>query len=190
MKQKTLVKIVGVVVLGGAVASYVSPYLTLHAMRSAIVDQDADAFASDVDFPAVRESLRAQILIMMQNKLSNDADLKDNPFAGVGMMLGMGVANQVIDTMVTPAGVMQMMANAGPKRVEKGAEVPVPDASSAARSSSASADYSVRYRNWSTVAVEGRRQGAEPAVFTFKRSGLWSWKLTAVTFPPELLSAP
>ncbi len=188
MKQKTLVKIVGVVVLGGAVASFVSPYLTLHAMRSAMVDQDADAFASDVDFPAVRESLRAQILTMMQDKLSNDADRKDNPFAGVGMLLGMGIANQAIDTMVTPAGVMQMMANAGPKRVEKAGEVPVSGESSTP--SSMSADYSVRYRNWSTVAVEGRRPGAEPAVFTFKRNGLWSWKLTAVTFPPELLSAP
>ena len=183
MIKKMLGAIAGVVVIVGAATSYASPYLTLHEMRSAIADKDADSFASDVDFPAVRESLRAQFIVMMQNQLWNDSELKGNPFAGIGMMLGMGMANQLIDTMVTPAGVMQMMSDASPKPISKSRDAPASD------HAFNPADYSVRYRNWSIVAVTGQRESKPPVIFTFKRSGPWSWKLSAVALPSTRLTA-
>jgi hypothetical protein len=185
MKKKTLATIAGVLVVGGAIASYASPYLTLREMRSAMLDQDADAFASNVDFPAVRESLRAQFATTMRDQLSSDENLKDNPFAGVGMMLGMSVANQLIDSIVTPTGVMRMMAHPGRASAAPSGDAPAQEDAGTSRS----ADYAVRYRNWSTVTVEGRRLDDEPIVFTFRRAGLWSWKLTGVTLPSTLLMA-
>ncbi|TCW82062.1 hypothetical protein C5O80_20385 [Burkholderia sp. SRS-46] len=74
-------------------------------MRSDIIDKDADGFSSNVDFPAFRESLRTQIMAVMQNRLSANPQLQKNPFADIGMMLGASVVTQFIDTMVTPAGI-------------------------------------------------------------------------------------
>ncbi|WP_431820367.1 DUF2939 domain-containing protein [Burkholderia sp. F1] len=187
MKNKSLMVVAGAIVVLGAVTSYASPYMTLHSMRSDIIDKDADGFSSNVDFPAFRESLRAQLKTMMQNKLSSDPQLKQNPFADIGMMLGMSVANQIIDTMVTPAGVMHMMADASSKPPARSVDAPASTAASASESSRV--DYSVRYRNWSTVAVTAQRDRNEPIEFIFKRNGLWSWKLSAVTLPPSVTSA-
>jgi hypothetical protein len=185
MKTKTLISIIVGTVFCGAVASYASPYITLHSMRSAMMEKDADSFASNVDFPALRESLRAQFVTMMQSRMSNDTALKNDPFAGFGMMLGVGVANQFIDAMVTPAGVMQLMINAGSQPSAKRTD---PAASSDAAKTKLT-DYSVHYRSWSTVSVTGRQDEDESVALTFKRSGLWSWKLTSVVLPPSVMKA-
>lgn len=184
MKRKSLMAVAGAIVVLGAVASYVSPYMTLHSMRSDIIDKDYDAFSSNVDFPAFRESLRMQFTMLMQNKLSSDPQLKQNPFADIGLMLGVSVVNQLIDTMVTPAGVMHMMADASSRQPAGPAAAPASAAASTSDSSRVA--YSVRYRNWSTVAVTAQRDQDEPIDFIFKRQGLWSWKLSAVTLPPSV----
>lgn len=179
MKKKTLVAVAVVIVALGGLTSYASPYMTLHSMRSDILDKNADGFSSNVDFPALRESFRAQIMTMMQDKMSGDAELKQNPLAGLGMAIGMSLANQVVDTMVTPAGVMHMMADASSKLPSQSGDASPSQGSSTAESKRV--DYSVKYRNWSTVAVTAQREHSEPIEFMLKRSGLWSWKLYAVT---------
>ncbi|WP_235215155.1 MULTISPECIES: DUF2939 domain-containing protein [Burkholderia] len=93
----------------------------MYQMRSAMVDKDADSFASHIDFPSLRENLRAQLMTMMHAKLANSPDVSRNPFAGLGMMMAMGFVNQFIDTMVTPAGVMTMMAQGTAKPARAGA---------------------------------------------------------------------
>ncbi|MXN74856.1 DUF2939 domain-containing protein [Burkholderia sp. 4701] len=183
MKMKSLMAIAGAIVVLGAVTSYLSPHMTLHSMRSDIIDKDADGFSSNVDFPAFRESLRAQIMTVMQTKLSSDPQLQQNPFADIGMMLGASVVTQFVDTMVTPAGVMHMMDDAS----SRPPAIPAAGLASTAAPASESSrvDYSVSYRNWSTVAVTAQRDRNEPIEFIFKRNGLWSWKLSGVTLPPS-----
>jgi Protein of unknown function (DUF2939) len=109
MRRRSLAILIGVAVVAVVVTSYASPYWTLRQMRNAILEKDADAFSSRVDFPALRESVRAQVMIAMQARLGTP-DMKGNALAGFGMLLGMALVNQVIDTMVTPAGVMTLMA--------------------------------------------------------------------------------
>ncbi len=43
------------------------------------------------------------------------------------------------------------------------------------------------YRSWNEVVL--RRSGAGPAAsqFLLRRHGIWNWKLTDITLPPELL---
>ncbi len=115
MKKNILIAGAVGIVATGAVASYFSPYLTMYEMKSAMAEKDADAFSSYVDFPSMRESLRAQFMTMMKAKMEASPDMKGNAFAGLGMMMAVGVANQLIDTMVTPAGVMTMMAQGNAK---------------------------------------------------------------------------
>lgn len=87
MNKRTLSAIAVAVVIVGIASSYASPYLTMHQMHSAMMEKDADAFSSNVDFPSVRESLQAQFMTVVQAQISNSPELKDNPFAGLGMMM-------------------------------------------------------------------------------------------------------
>lgn len=185
MSKNKLIASVGVLIVAGIASSYASPYLTMHQMRTAMLDQDADAFSSHVDFPAVRESVRAQFMMMIQNKLANSPEMKDSAFSAVGMMLGMGIVNQMIDTMVTPAGVMTMMAQAGPKTAAP-ATTPAALESDNAKPAQ-KVDYSISYKDWSTVSASAKKGAADPVVFVFKRDGLWSWKLSGVNLPADLL---
>ncbi|RQZ27473.1 DUF2939 domain-containing protein [Burkholderia sp. Bp9090] len=200
MKKKALIAGVIVIAIGG-VTSYASPYITMHQMRSAMVDKNADAFSSHVDFPSLRESLRAQFAALMQVKMTNSADMKDNPFAGLGMMMAMGFANQLIDTMVTPSGVMTMMAQGSAKPVHP--DVPPSSAGKSeegqanangevtphASNDSPQVDYSVGYKDWSTVTATARKGTEDQVTFVFKRDGLWSWKLAGINLPVDKLSA-
>jgi hypothetical protein len=130
MKRASRAIWMGIAVAALAVTSYASPYWTLRQMRNAIVDKDADAFSSHVDFPALRESVRAQVMVAMQAKLGVP-ETKGNALAGLGMLLGMALMNQIIDTIVTPSGVMALMAEgtARPLDLIPGRTTPAPGAS-------------------------------------------------------------
>jgi hypothetical protein len=156
-------------------ASYFSPQWDLYQMSSAIKNHDADAFSKKVDFPSLRESLKAQMMLAMDNQMSS-AGMGGNPFAGLGQMMAGALLNPVIDAAVSPAGVMHMFRNGSAKPVQ-----PVDQDSSDSPREVKARDYSVAYRNWDTVSVtkEGQKSGA----FIFKRAGLWSWKLAAIELP-------
>jgi len=195
MKKKKLMAIAGIAIAAGVASSYASPYITLYQMRSALADNDADSFSSHVDFPSMRESLRAQLMTMMQAKMANSPEMNGNSFADLGMVMAMGFVNQAIDTMVTPAGVMTMMAQGAAKPARSGVPAPSPESSDAAHTgavggampqtsgSKPKADYSVGYKNWSTVTATSRKGTDDEVTFIFKRDGLWSWKLSAVNLP-------
>ncbi|MBN3794269.1 DUF2939 domain-containing protein [Burkholderia sp. Ac-20392] len=195
MKRKTVMAIAGIAIAVGVASSYASPYITLYQMRSALADNDADSFSSHVDFPSMRESLRAQVMTMMHAKMANSPEMNGNSFADLGMVMAMGFVNQAIDTMVTPAGVMTMMAQGATKPAHASVPASPPGPSETAHaesdggtapqttSSKPKADYSVGYKNWSTVTATARKGTDDDVTFIFKRDGLWSWKLSAVNLP-------
>jgi hypothetical protein len=84
-----------------------SPYWTLHQMRSAAQAGQGDKLAGYVDFPAVRESIKTQFLAAMTPH-TKDAG-KDGPFATFGNMLAATMMNGVVDTLVTPDGLVRIM---------------------------------------------------------------------------------
>lgn len=180
MKTKIAIGVALIVVAAG-VGSYASPYLTMHEMRSAIVDNDADAFSSYVDYPALRENLRAQMMVALQQKAADDPEIQGNGGAALGMAMAAGVVNEVIDVFITPSSVMKMVSKGQPRSAARTTQPA--DSTSADSSSSHQKDYSVRYRNWSTVVATANENGPEPIAFIFKRDGLWSWKLTGIKLP-------
>ena len=219
MKRRSQAILIGLAVVALVATSYASPYWTLREMRNAIAEKDADAFSSHVDFPALRESVRAQVMIAMQARLGTP-EMKSNALAGLGMLLGMALINQVIDTIVTPAGVMTLMAEGTAKPLDlipgrspsrgggpvpgapsvpastaapslapapsAGASAGVEEDSSAQTSANPRDDYTVQYTDWSTFTATARQNGQAPVRFRFKRDGLWSWKLAAVTLPLDV----
>jgi hypothetical protein len=165
-----------------ALGSYFSPHLTLYQMKRAIESRDADAFSEYVDFPALRENFKGQMMAKMNQDMSSQ-EMKGNPFAGLGQALATAFVGPMIDAMVSPAGVIAMM-NSGkvtPLPVAaKGRAVPVSDAAP-----NQTPNYSVSYKGWNRTVVRVNDQGKEQVGFgfVFKRDGLWSWKLSAVEMP-------
>ena len=192
MSKKAIGALVLACLLALAAALYFSPHWTIYRMRSALEARDATALSSHVDFPALRESFKAQMLTFMGQQMK-DAD-KDNPLIGLGQMLAMGVINQLVETVVSPAGVMVMMQEGQPKVATPPApqapqapqappEAPPPPASPPqapqAQESEPPPKYDIRYVNWSTVEVRGKGSST-PGKFIFTRHGLFTWKLSGV----------
>lgn len=91
---------------------YGSPYLTIHAMRSAAQARDAEAFNAYIDYPSIREDLKDQFSGMMADQLEGPARRHGGlaqAGAALGAMLGMAVADRAVDAMVRPQYIMRAM---------------------------------------------------------------------------------
>jgi hypothetical protein len=175
MKRTHVMAAAAVAISMMGLASYFSPQWDLYQMSSAIKHHDADAFSKKVDYPSLRESLKAQMMLAMNDQMSS-AGMKGNPFAGLGQMMAAALLNPVIDAAVSPAGVMHMFRSGSAKPVK-----PADQDSSDPPREVKSRDYSVAYRSWDTVSVTKADQ--KSGAFIFKRAGLWSWKLAAIELP-------
>lgn len=167
-----------------ALSSYASPYWTLYRMKTAIADNDADRFSGYIDFPALRESVKGQMMVMMNKRLSRP-EMADNPFAGIGQMMGAALLNPIIDAAVSPAGVIAMFKS-GEARPLAGA-AGKREAPAAVDEEARAPDYAVDYEDWSRVAVSKPDDAA--GRFILKRTGLWSWQLAALELPQSVLEA-
>jgi hypothetical protein len=157
-----------------AVTSFASPWWTLHSLRTAAARHDGGAVAAQVDFPALRTSVKAQ----MQASLKRDMGNADggNPFAAVGTGLAMALVNPLVDAVVTPAGVAAMVEHG---KVSIGKAHPAPAAAEPAPPSD-KPHYALRYRGMNSFAVIADDGGS----FVFRRDGLWSWKLAGIELSP------
>ena len=105
-------KIGGVVLLlaVAAVAFYSTPYIALYSIHRAVERNDAEAVSRYVDFPVLRENIREKVMDHM-------AAITPPPSSGVlgdlGQRLAIVAANQMVDNLVTPEGVMMLMDNNG-----------------------------------------------------------------------------
>ena len=172
MSRKSLAVITAVLVLFGA-AYLGSPFWAVRQFRAAAISADVDRLDAAVDFPAVRESLKSQMTVAMTAKMTSDPEMRDNPFAGLGMALMPAIVAKMVDGFVTPAGISALMKRG---RLEKpGASQPVKDI-----------DYDYAYHGLDRFAVTARAPEAkadEAPRFVFERRGLFSWKLIRLDIP-------
>jgi hypothetical protein len=176
MQRKHIV--LGVAVAAGllALSSYASPYWTLSRLRDAAAAHDGQAVSGYVDFPALRDSFKVQLLAAVAERAASKGEA-NSPFAALAPALIAAVANPLIDAMVSPAGVTAMLASGEVNMARPSAPPPAGD------EVKPKADWSLHYRNWNQVAVTMDVPGA--AGFIFRRDGLWSWKLAAVELPRD-----
>jgi hypothetical protein len=178
-RSHTLLAVVAASAILG-LTSYASPYWTLHRMKTAIVEKDADRFSSYIDFPALRDSVKGQLMVMMNKRMSGP-DMANNPFAGIGQMMGAALINPLVDAAVSPAGVIAMF--------ESGKAQPLQGPAGTTESSTHAdtVHYAVDYESWSKVAIS--KPGEDAGRFILKRTGLWSWQLTSLELPRTLVNA-
>lgn len=155
-----------------------SPYLAVSAMRDAAIAGDAPRVAEHVDFPAVKESLKANLTAAALK--SAGASNEDNPLAGAGAMFAMALMGPMIDAVVSPQGLTQLM--------RQGELMPDPGSGDEARKTADAApkiDADMNYRDFSTfvVTLKDGKTGEQPVGLVFKRHGVVSWKLTSLDLP-------
>ncbi len=157
-----------------AATSYASPWWRLQQLRTAVSERDAARLAGFVDFPALRASVKAQVMGRMG--ASPPGQDGGGLLGGFGRALAGVVVDPLVDALVSPAGVTAML-EAGDVRIRRkpGAGMPPPAANEQ------KVRYALSYRSWDRVAIA--RVGGDGGAFILHRHGLWSWKLGGIELP-------
>lgn len=172
MKKVVIVAVALLILL--AAASYFSPHWTLFRMRSAVESRDYKSFSAYVDFTSLRHSFKQQ----MTGKSDGDRDGHDsgNPLEPLTRAIVSGLAGPLVDVMLTPAGVIEMLGTGKPgvtQAVITSTVTQVP-------SISALPAMKLSYRSWDNVLFRAEGLPEMSGYFVLHRQGWWTWKLAAV----------
>jgi hypothetical protein len=182
-KRIALLAVVALVIVG---AYFASPYWALHRIQSAARDGNGDRLASYVDFPAVRESVKAQMQAVMLKKMLG-SELRTNPLAGLGMIFAGGMVNAIVDGIVTPDNLAAMINNGNaPVAPATPAAPAAPNAADGAGSGSAFASPRITHGydglDAFKVTVHDPVTDSVSATWTLNRRAGFDWKLTDIRF--------
>ncbi|WP_332853675.1 DUF2939 domain-containing protein [Duganella sp. S19_KUP01_CR8] len=172
MKKLTLSAVAVVTI--ALVITFGSPYIALYQIRTAVAERDADAISDHVDFPALRENLKGQVMGGMMAAMDTP-ELKSNPFAGVGQALGAAMVGPMIDTLVSPAGLIALMQRSSTAS----------DTAAGPSAASEKPNYKLSFKGWSKVILQRADTDGSEGALTLRRFGLWNWKLTSIEIPAD-----
>jgi hypothetical protein len=201
---KKVVALVLLIALALAASSYFSPYFTIYAMKQAVDRRDAQALSEYIDFPALRANIDAQLQAKVRRQLSTP-ETRGNPLANLGAGIVSNLGRPKIDAMISPAGLIVLLKRGELKAGSDAADAPeapaappdtplapAPPAAAPERAKDSSArladarraHYWIRYTDMQTVVASSQ---AKHISFTFKRTGIWSWRLVDARLPASAL---
>jgi hypothetical protein len=110
MNRRDIV-IAAAVVLALFVAVYAwAPFHAIDSLGQAVRNRDPDALSALVDFPAVRQNLRDGFVAHLTKRAADDRALEKNPLIGLALMFVPALVNSVVDTVVTPDGIIRLLS--------------------------------------------------------------------------------
>lgn len=179
MRKSTLVlAILALFALLLALQVVTGPYRTLAAIRTAIIEDDAAALARQVDFPALRASLKAQMEDRLARRYGGDAN--DGLFARIAVGIAGVALDGAVEVMVTPLGLGALMEGREMWRGARGAFDPPTPAESA---TAPLADPEHRFESTSRFTATVPDDEGRPVVIVLTRQGL-HWRLSDIRLPP------
>ena len=171
MKKITLAAAVAVIAV--AATAYASPYYALHQIKTALAERNAEALAAHVDFPALRASVKTQLEASMARSIEATAG-SGNPLAALGQSIASAMLGKMVDTMVSPAGVVALVnKSAVSPQASDTADAPADGARK-------KADYAAGYAGVNTFVVRAKDGHAQEGALVLQRHGVWSWKLSSI----------
>ena len=153
------------------------PYRTWHGMRDAIEQHDAVAFSKHVDFPALRASLKAQLVDEMVRKAGDN--VQSSLLGGIALSLGAGLADGVVDLVASPGGIGALMQGREVWRSARDSFATERSGQPGARPLQ-KAEY--HYESMSRFTATVTDADGDPVVFVLRREGL-DWKLVDIRLP-------
>ena len=143
-----------------------SPAWTLKRMKDAAQSRDADALNAYINYPALRDSLKSELMARMMAEARKDR----SGLGALGMTVGSALMRPMIDTLVSPAGMRAaLLASRQDSDSPAASALRVPQKPVIVR------------RDFSEFLVTTKDRPNSGLVF--KRHGL-SWMLSGVELPP------
>ena len=176
MKKLAAVTIIVLLALGAWFAA--GPWLTIRAMRVAIEADDAAALAAQVDFPALRASLKRQFADRIVRAAGPDA--QSSVLGALAIRAATGAGSMAVDALANPLGLTALVQGRSAWRAAA-ADVAPPDPSAPGPRPFDGADY--RYESLSRFTATVHDDAGRPVVFVLGREGM-RWKLVDVRLPP------
>lgn len=177
MKKWIALILVALLALLGYVAS--GPYRTVQAIREAVVAQDAAALSEQVDFAALRASLKPQLHDRLARKMG--AQMQASVFGSIAMAVAGGVLDTTVDAMVTPLGLGALMQGRLMWTEARDSIAP-PDEPLLEPPPEPLRDPEYRFESTSRFTATVADDAGRPVMFVLTRDGL-HWKLTDIRLP-------
>lgn len=178
-------------VLAGAflVAYLASPVFAVRSLINAARTGDEARLERLVDFPAVRDDLKAQLNAQLVRRVREDPELRDNPLSSLGLVLVPSLVAGVVDAFVTPEAISAMVQTAeAPDLIGEGgrpALAPPPE-----RPKDIRIGYGYRGLHRFAGTLTDRSRPHERIDLIMQRRGVFGWKLTQVRLPRDWSPAP
>ncbi|AZS21330.1 MULTISPECIES: DUF2939 domain-containing protein [unclassified Caulobacter] len=175
--------------LAGAalVAAYLaSPLFALNSLNAAAKAGDRARLERLVDFPAVRDSLKAQLKDAMAQSVAEDPELRDNPFSTFGQILLVGVIDKAVDAYATPEAISHMVAaRRAPSRISPAQPSAPVETAKPRPKSETELHYSYQNLDRFRATYRDKAKPNEPGFgLTLARQGLFRWKLVQIDIAP------
>ncbi len=153
---------------------YFTPHLAVSGMKSAAEAKDAAKLSGYVNFPSLKESLKANFNAKLASVVAKEAD--GNPFGALAGLLVAAFINPMIDALVTPESLAMMMRGEKPQLNMNTAQ---------SKPSESDSDTSMSYESFDRFVVTFKKKGSadEAMGLVFNRDGMFSWKLSALRLP-------
>ncbi|WP_038047447.1 DUF2939 domain-containing protein [Thermus caliditerrae] len=104
MRHRFLVGVLALGLLALAGYGFLAPFLTLRGLAAAVERKEVQALERYVDFPRVREALKADLSASLMKEMQNE----ENPFAALGLLFTAGMVNVLVDALLTPEGLASL----------------------------------------------------------------------------------
>lgn len=171
-QHKVIAAVAAILLIAALVAS---PYIAVRGMKQALITGDTDALQTYIDFPVLRQNMKDQI----NSHLAQDVapELQDNPFAGFAALLATSMSDQLVDTLISPSMLANLMRS---RQAQSAKDGTTPELLSNAQ---LSYDSLSRFR----IALKG--QDGDALNLYMYRHGL-SWKLSRIDLPLDALNTP
>ena len=150
------------------------------ALKDAAKSGDRDRLEQVVDFPAVRENLKSDLSARIVKAASTDSS--GNEFAaGLAALLGPAVIDRMVDAMVTPDGLAELLRRGTIKFPNHAGEAAIDDK----KPLQVTSGYRTldRFRVVLTRGDDLERSGF---ALTMERRGLFSWRLIRIDVPESV----
>lgn len=141
-----------------------------------------------MDYPAVRESLKATFKAKMAGELVKEG-ANANPFAAFGMMLAGSLVDTMVDAMITPQGLANLMSAdpsapkvQAPRKPQQETQPQTQSQESKSAPSERDTVITRRYAGWNRFEISATQRGKpdDKVTMVMLRQGIASWKLSAI----------
>lgn len=189
--RSSILLITGIIVatlVGAGLYSYLSPGITLQEIREAARNDNKERLRELIDFDSVKTGLKEDF--KAQFLASADIELKSNPFAGLGLMMVNAVVDPLVDILVSPAGIAGIVDKTRSGDSKRGQESTPTLSSISNKSSEGGMEIDRGYDGFSRYRIRVREKSSdETTALTLRREGPFSWRLTSITPPKNLLTS-